>query len=646
MRVVPTSTLTVEARIWPLPWLTPIVCRGLLAVLLAFGFLAHLRYLHVDCPIDLAGDEAQYWEWSRNLDLSYYSKGPLVAYIIAASTAIFGDTMPAVRYPALVFGVLTSIVTYLLTLRLFRSDKLALGVVALYHFVPLFVAGSMLMTIDPPFYLCWAVATYLLATVMFPRDWGAGVPPAMAAGTAAPQRVPDVQRRDKLAWCAIGVVAGIGFLAKYAMFLWFIPMLIAVAIDPQSRRWLRTRWPWLSIGIACLFTTQVIVWNAQHDWVSFQHVTTQTGASEGKFSFANVLEFVGGQIGILGPGVALFMFAGVLHTISRGRRQSLNSPDGAFPIASSTGSGEPQPMAPDVDPPLDSHFRQLRFLAVFGVTFLAFTLFTAFRAKVQMNWPAPAYFTLMILGTYFLSTRLMSRQQWKGWRAWFWFTILFGLIMQPLAHYPTLLYPAVGWINRTIVPLKEPWTKEGGWRATVAKAIPKDPLDAQSVDFTYKLKGWEEAGAAISRELKDLGPGAFALCHDYQQAAALAFYLEGQPPTYAASSYYKVDPGRMTQYDVWPSRNLGPDSPLVGKNAIFLGRHEMPFPDLLAAFERVEGVPSTRMKEVDGKWIEVPIQRAIKVELYQDGLEVRTFRYFRCYGFKGMTRPAAEKVSH
>ncbi len=112
---------------WRFEWLTPVRCRVILAVLLAYGFVSHLMYLRNDCPIDLSGDEAQYWDWSRQLELSYYSKGPLVAYIIRAACAVFGDVMWAVRLPALILGVGTSILTYLLTLKLFRSDRLAAG---------------------------------------------------------------------------------------------------------------------------------------------------------------------------------------------------------------------------------------------------------------------------------------------------------------------------------------------------------------------------------------------------------------------------------------------------------------------------------------------------------------------------------------
>ena len=43
-------------------------------------------YFILTCPFDLTADEAQYWEWSRHLDWSYYSKGPMIAYLIYLGT--------------------------------------------------------------------------------------------------------------------------------------------------------------------------------------------------------------------------------------------------------------------------------------------------------------------------------------------------------------------------------------------------------------------------------------------------------------------------------------------------------------------------------------------------------------------------------
>src|SRR5687767_13185304 len=62
-------------------------------------FLGNFVYVSGECPLDLATDEAYYWDWSRRLDLSYYSKGPLVAYLIRGSCSVFGDTELGVRFP-------------------------------------------------------------------------------------------------------------------------------------------------------------------------------------------------------------------------------------------------------------------------------------------------------------------------------------------------------------------------------------------------------------------------------------------------------------------------------------------------------------------------------------------------------------------
>ena len=53
--------------------------------------------------------------------------------------------------------------------------------------------------------------------------------------------------------------------------------------------------------------------------------------------------------------------------------------------------------------------RHLRFLLAIGLPFFLLTLLTSFRTKVQPNWPAPAYFTLLILTAYFIATRLRHR---------------------------------------------------------------------------------------------------------------------------------------------------------------------------------------------------------------------------------------------
>src|SRR5579863_10704572 len=71
---------------------------AMLAAALAITLL-RLLWLAVQ-PAGLYPDEAQYWLWSRHLAFGYYSKPPLVAWLIALTIAAFGDSEFAIRLPA------------------------------------------------------------------------------------------------------------------------------------------------------------------------------------------------------------------------------------------------------------------------------------------------------------------------------------------------------------------------------------------------------------------------------------------------------------------------------------------------------------------------------------------------------------------
>ena len=45
-------------------------------------------FLVFGCDWDFCNDEAEYWAWSRRLDWSYYSRGPLIAWLIRLSTVV------------------------------------------------------------------------------------------------------------------------------------------------------------------------------------------------------------------------------------------------------------------------------------------------------------------------------------------------------------------------------------------------------------------------------------------------------------------------------------------------------------------------------------------------------------------------------
>ena len=111
-------------------------------------------------PLDLGPDEAHYWDWSRRLDMSYYSKGPMIAYLIFFGTSLFGDTVFGVRILAVVFSALSSVFLYMLGKRIY-DEQVGLYSAMLLQIIPLFSTFGIIFTIDSPFIFFWTLSLFL-----------------------------------------------------------------------------------------------------------------------------------------------------------------------------------------------------------------------------------------------------------------------------------------------------------------------------------------------------------------------------------------------------------------------------------------------------------------------------------------------------
>jgi 4-amino-4-deoxy-L-arabinose transferase-like glycosyltransferase/membrane-associated phospholipid phosphatase len=226
--------------------------------------------------INLSEDEAYQWLWSKHLALSYYSKPPGIALIQWAGTSLFGDTEFGVRFFSPVFAAILSVLVLRFMAR--EAGARAAFILLLITFAtPLFVAGSILMTIDPPWVLCsmWAVV----------------------AGWRAAQ--PDGKTRD---WLITGLALGLGFLCKYDALFQIICWVIFFALQPSVRIHLRKTGPWLALIVFALCTLPVVVWNSQHGWITVNHVAGDAGMHSAWQPTLNYFfEFTGAEAGLLNP---------------------------------------------------------------------------------------------------------------------------------------------------------------------------------------------------------------------------------------------------------------------------------------------------------------------------------------------------------
>jgi 4-amino-4-deoxy-L-arabinose transferase-like glycosyltransferase len=313
-----------------------------------------VRFLFVATgQLGLSPDEAQYWDWSRTLQLSYYSKGPLVAYIIRFWTTLFGDTELGVRFGAVFNTMLTQVILYLGVARVLGRPRLGAWALVFANTTPLFMAAGVLMTTDNPLLLCWSAALFLSLR--------------LAGNTSRPY--------DHY---LLGLALALGILAKYMM-LALIPMLIAYG-------WFRARQGKLPEGFWKKLTTAVLIgliggflpiflWNYQNGWVGFRHVFTLGGISGSKgqtfFRFDQVPEYLGAQVLILTPWWFLFVVIGAVRTLK-----------GIWTPESSPGFDRNQ-----------SLLLSLTFWPLW-----LFMLLWSMHTTIYANWPAMSYLSGMIMG--------------------------------------------------------------------------------------------------------------------------------------------------------------------------------------------------------------------------------------------------------
>lgn len=251
-------------------------------------------------PLELYPDEAQYWLWSRTLDFGYYSKPPMVAWAIWATT-LAGDSEPLVRLSAPLFQAVTALGVFVLARRLYGVE-VALAACALYHLTPGVQLSSAVVATDAPLMaaLVWALAFYVqLPGTDGPRQW------RVAAGA--------------------GGLLGLAFLSKYAAIYALIGVALHLILDRDARA------PWrppvivAALGAAIAVMAPNLIWNALHGFSTVQHTAANANWSPSDlFHPGELLDFVGSQFGVFGPIPFAVLIGGTAFLVLRRR---LTGPD-------------------------------------------------------------------------------------------------------------------------------------------------------------------------------------------------------------------------------------------------------------------------------------------------------------------------------
>lgn len=252
--------------------------------LIALGTALHFAY---STHLELVGDEAYYWLWSRHPDISYLDKGPMIAWLIRAGTALFGQNAFGVRFFAVLCAGGTGLAMFLLARRLF-SDRAAFWAVVVASVVPLFAVGASLMTIDTVYIFFWSWAALAF--------WWA-------------------KDRARLGpWILTGLLVGLGLLSKYTAAIELLSFAAFCLWHRPSRGHFRRPGFWIMTGTALLFLLPAILWNVRHHWPTSDWLFQRGGLNQGvALHPAFLFSFLGEQAGVISP----LLFLGLLFVFLR-----------------------------------------------------------------------------------------------------------------------------------------------------------------------------------------------------------------------------------------------------------------------------------------------------------------------------------------
>jgi len=289
-------------------------------------------------------DETYYFQWAKHLDASYYSKGPAVAYTIAAGTALFGGNNLGIRFFAVLLSAGTAWQIFLLARRWFDS---ATGLIAVLvaGVVPLYALGAVVMTIDPLSAFFWIWAAHLFTRA--------------------------VQEERLIDWLLCGFAVGSGFLAKYLNALELVAFLAFLLIVPARRGLLAKPGFWLMLLVAVVCTTPVFWWNAQHGWVSVGqliHRGNLGAPGPFKIQISTFLDFLVMQALVVSP----WLFLVLLLTVVISFRKKFKKRDGTL------NEGEV-------------------FLFILFVPVFVMYAVLSWHMRGEPNWPAISYLSLIIV---------------------------------------------------------------------------------------------------------------------------------------------------------------------------------------------------------------------------------------------------------
>jgi 4-amino-4-deoxy-L-arabinose transferase-like glycosyltransferase len=326
-------------------------------------------------------DESYYWAWGQNLSLSYFDHPPMIAYLIRLAS-IFGHSEFWVRFPGLISATITLFVLYRMALRMFNRQVAEVTMILGFS-MPLIQATAFIITPDSPLLMFWILTLYTFYIGVFE------------------QKTPYLY--------LAGFFAGCAFLSKYTALFIYPSLFLFLLTAKQYRYLLLKKDIYLAFILSIIIATPVILWNYQHDWVSFIYQFNHGIDVNGDINILQIGDYIGGQFFIAGP----FIFGAVIYLLSKNFKQIFTTAKLLF----------------------------LFYPVAFGYLFF---LYCSVTKHIEANWPGPIYLSLIIFLAYYI---VETNLRWVYKASFIFICIALVLTKLPTKLTPPILHNKIPGIN-------------------------------------------------------------------------------------------------------------------------------------------------------------------------------------------------------
>jgi dolichol-phosphate mannosyltransferase len=211
-----------------------------------------------------------------------------------------------------------------------------------------------------------------------------------------------------------------------------------LSIDSRYHQWFIRKEPYLALLIAALCFTPVILWNMEHDWVSFGFQINDRLSRRQMHPLQSFGEFLLVQLGVTYPA----LIAGLVM-ISR--------------VPLSLG--------------LKARHLAWRFCLFFSLPFLTFLLLFSIHSRIKANWALPAY--LSLLTAAYPSYRYLRFKSAARAKLVAKYVLISGLCVLPIMYVVTIYHLTV------TIPGISAFRFTTGWKE-LAKEVGKEAQDFEN----------------------------------------------------------------------------------------------------------------------------------------------------------------------